>query len=79
MAKFLFLLLAVFHLTAIALSTGIRKGCECGHGFGHPWHATLYCKAKDSEEMTAFCNGVLVSPWHLYTTRTCLKNVGEYK
>ena len=78
MEKF-FLLLALLVLKTYNVeSKRTSKGCECGHGFGHPWYATLYCKVKDSGELTALCNAVLVSPWHVITASTCIVNIGKF-
>ena len=53
------------------------KGChKCGHGFGHPWYAKIYCHPKPKGDLEVLCNAVLVSPWHLLTASSCVVGGG---
>ena len=53
------------------------KECQkCGHGFGHPWYAKLYCQRKPKGDVEAFCNAALVSPWIIITSSSCVGSLG---
>ena len=63
----------------LLLQIGKAQKCPCGKSDDNPWYAKLYCLSEDSGTRISICNSVLVSPWHIITTKSCAIDIGKKK
>ena len=61
----------------LLLQIGKAQKCPCGKSDDNPWYAKLYCLSEDSGTRISICNSVLVSPWHIITTKSCAIDIGK--
>ena len=79
-----FIMFVLFYLF-IQQSDAYADGCECvpepyNHSivndasFNQPWFVALYM-SNDSKDplQDYFCNGAIISPWHVLTAMKCVK------
>ena len=71
-----FKILFILFFLICASSKRSDDTCDCGKDKNgetakHQWHALLYVRASDGFDIP-YCNGVLISPWHVLTVYTCV-------